>query len=138
MRTLVLLALALTGCATMGSSNRSNLVGPPKVDRCAMQPANAKKSCAEAMDVALRQVKKLMVDDQVCIDGEHELADDSRACQVRAFVEGAAPNAVQLEIRSAPPDSKYVIDSSWWYDERALAEVQLRALGYTLPDDAKP
>jgi len=137
MRTSLLLALALTGCATMGG-HHANLVGPPKTDRCAAQPSNAKRDCADAMDTALRVVKKLSVDDQVCIDGEHELADDSRECQVRAFVEGVAPNAVELEIRSAPPDSKYTIDSEWWYDEHALAEVQLRALGYTLPDDAKP
>lgn len=130
----LLMGLLLAGCATAG--HRKQLVGPPERDRCAAQARENRASCETARDEAVRAVRKLSVDDQVCIDAVHELSDTSRSCGVRAFVEGVAPNAVELEIRDAPPGSKYGIDSEWWFEERALADVQLRALGYPLPDDA--
>jgi hypothetical protein len=129
------LPLLALGCATAG--HHSQRVGPPRADRCAAQsPASNRQACETARDTAVREVRKLAVDDQVCIDTVRELSDTSRACTVRAYVEGVAPNAVQLEIRDAPPGSRYAIDSEWWFEETALAEVELQALGYALPGDA--
>lgn len=135
MRRLLALLLATTSCAALRGSERGNMVAPPKQDRCAAQPADQRRECEVAFGDAVRYASKLFTDDQLCIDGEHQLQDDSRACRIRAFVEGTAPNAVELEIRDAPADSKYKIDSDWWFDHKALADLQCRALGYGLPSD---
>src|SRR5947209_1942025 len=66
MRKSMLLCLALVGCATAGHG--SNLVGPPKEDRCAA-PGVDRNACEKARYDALGFVKRLSVDDQICIDG---------------------------------------------------------------------
>jgi hypothetical protein len=134
---ITLVALSL-GCATSGKSGGGGgrrLVGKPKVDRCAQQPQPAQRACAAAREKAVEFARRLAVDDQICIDGAHTVEEPGGACTVRAFVESTAPNGVKLEIRDAPASSKYKIDSDWWFAEEAIAELQLRSLGYSLSED---
>jgi hypothetical protein len=125
----------LVGCATSGGGGGRRLVGKPKVDRCAEQPKSGQRGCEAAREKAVEFARRLSVDDQICIDGAHRIEEPGGACRVRAFVESTAPNGVKLEIREAPASSKYQIDSDWWFAEEAIAELQLRALGYALPGD---
>ena len=135
MRIALIVALTLgVGCATGGGGGR-RLVGKPKIDRCAQQPTSAQRACAKAREKAVEFARRLAVDDQICIDAAHRIEEPGGACQVRAFVESTAPNGVKLEIREAPASSKYQINSDWWFAEEAIAELQLRALGYRLPED---
>jgi hypothetical protein len=128
--------LGLSGCATLhGDGADRQHVGPPRVDRCAQMGGSA-QTCQKARKAALVMIRKLSVDDQVCIDGDHPLANPDRSCQVRGFVEEVAPNAVELEIRDAPPGSTYTAMSNWWFHEEALADLELRGTGYTLPGEA--
>jgi len=135
MRRTVVIALALmvVGCSTSGGGRR--LIAKPRIDRCLQQPKPAQHACANAREKAIEFARRLSVDDQICIDGAHRIEEPGGACKVRAFVESTAPNGVKLEIREAPAGSKYPIDSDWWFSEEALADLQLRALGYALPED---
>lgn len=122
----------------MQKGSQHHEVPPPSVDRCEAQAsAGTKKACARARAEALTQVRKLYVDDQVCIDTQHPLdTPSSGGCEVRGFIAQVQGHDLEVEIRNAPDDSKYKIMDNWWFDEAALADVQLRALGYTLPSDA--
>jgi hypothetical protein len=124
------------GCATGAGGRHDRRVGPPKVDRCATQ--KARKACEAARFAAVEFSRRLSVDDQVCIDGRMRLDEPMRACKVRAFVESTAPNGVKLEIREAPMSAIYTQGSEWWFSEEALAEIQLRVLGYHLDSDDAP
>jgi len=139
---LLLAALLLSGCAMLmhpTEDGHSHQVGPPKVDRCAAQPTpQAQADCSELRDETLVFVRKLFVDEQVCIDAVQPLQDDSRSCQVRAFVEGVSPESVQLEVRAAPPESRYHPMEEWWFHEKALVDINLRAKGFSLPSDSLP
>jgi hypothetical protein len=138
MRLLLSLALLSTcGCASLlGAGGGGHRVGAPGADRCAGQAAGARQACAQARFAALEQVRKLYVDDQLCLDGQHPLEMTSAPCTVRAFVEGVTGHELQLEIRAAPEGSRYQVMDNWVFDEAALADVQLRALGYALPGES--
>lgn len=124
-------ALSLSGCILATGGKVVRKVGPPQTDRCAQQPEIARKSCEREREEALSFARKLAVDDQVCIDGEHRIERPMGGlCTVRAFVESTAPDGVKLEIREAPPDSRYEVQSDWWFAEEALADIQLQVLGY--------
>jgi hypothetical protein len=121
--------LLLAACATSGGGK----VGRPRVDRCAMQGARA--ACEMARAQATTYARRLAVDDQVCIDGKQRLEQAMEGCELRGFVESTAPNGVMVEIREAPSDSRYPRGTEWWFSEEALADLQLRALGYRLDSD---
>ena len=123
-------AVALAGCATLNREQNSKMVGRPTVDRCAKQQIREPKMCERDRDAAVEYAKKLAIDDQVCIDGKQRIEEPMVNCKVRAFVSSAGKDGVKLDIREAPGGSKYVVGSSWWFAEEALADVQLVALGY--------
>lgn len=131
------LACALgSGCVSMGRGEiGSHAVGKPKGDRCAQQQIRPQKACERDRDAAIEFARRLSVDDQVCLDGKQRIEEPMARCQVRAFVESTAPNGVKLEIREAPPSSKYGISSDWWFAEEALADIQLKALGYLVAEE---
>lgn len=135
MRTILLASLlVLASCVT--SPQRGRTVGRPKIDRCEQQPRNLRARCERVRNDAVTFARRLSVDDQICLDGVERLEEPMGRCQVRAFVISTAPNGVKLEIRESPPDSRFTQGSEWWFAEEALAEVQLRAAGFPLPDDA--
>ena len=106
-------------------------MGPPAVDRCAQGlNAQAAAGCKQSRNEALARVRKLYVDDQVCIDGHQQLESTGKECSVRAFVESVSGHAYQLEIRDAPAGGHYQLMENWWFDEAALVDIQLAALGY--------
>ena len=88
------------------------------------------RACADDRDAAYQQVRKLYVDDPICIDGVQPLSNTSTKCTVRAFVEGVSGKSYELEIRAAPDGSQYVLMDEWWFDEAAIVDIQLQALGY--------
>jgi hypothetical protein len=117
----------------------THVVGAPSVDRCAAQAgATLQEQCRAERDQALRWVHHLSVDDQICIDGLVPLETELRQCSVRGFVQDTAPEQVKVEIREAPPGSPYKDISDYWFNEQALADIQLRAKGYVLASDPKP
>jgi hypothetical protein len=111
-------------------------VGPPRRDRCGAQPPREAKACAELRDRALTFVRRLSVDDQVCLLGNPLMDGVTQRCRVRAFVEDAGPSSVKLEIREASPDTSFVQMDDYWYHEAALADLQLRQSGFRLPEDS--
>ncbi len=130
-------AILNAGCASLGGRGGSHEMGPPSVDRCEQSPAQAQAACAQARTEATQRVRKLYVDDQVCIDGRQPLDSPGQGCTVRAFVEGVTGHQLQLEIREAPEDGPYKVMENWWFDEAALVDIQLQALGYG-SQDARP
>ncbi|HEY3446288.1 MAG TPA: hypothetical protein VGK67_07975 [Myxococcales bacterium] len=132
---IVLSAVALAGCATLNREQNSHMVGKPLVDRCAKQQIRPQKACERERDVAVEFARKLSIDDQVCIDGKQRIEEPMVNCKVRAFVSSAGKDGVKLDIREAPGGSKYVVGSSWWFAEEALADVDLHAQGYLLNEE---
>ncbi|MGC4119082.1 MAG: hypothetical protein QM765_31855 [Myxococcales bacterium] len=128
-------AVVLAGCATLNREQNSKIVGKPVVDRCAKQQIRPQKACERDRDEAVEFASKLAVEDQVCIDGHQRIQEPMVNCKVRAYVSAAGKEGVKLDIREAPGGSKYVVGTSWWFAEEALAEVQLKALGYLLESE---
>jgi hypothetical protein len=138
--TLCCAALALASCVHGADGLKdTHVVSAPSVDRCAAQAgATLQSQCRAERDVALRWVHRLSVDDQICIDGLVPLETELHNCSVRAFVQDTAPDQVKVEIRETPPGSPYKDISDYWFNEMALADLQLQAKGYALPTDPKP
>lgn len=132
--------LALAGCGnfagafidTSGKAGRSmQRVEAPKVDRCSSQSDPERRAqCEEKRHSALAFVRKLAVEDQICLEGNSLLDGVTHRCKVRAFVTDASPRAVKLEIREAPPASRYRPMEDFWFAEEALADLYLKSLGF--------
>jgi hypothetical protein len=135
--------LALAGCShianafidTSGKAGRSvEWVEAPKVDRCrALKDPDRRADCEDKRQNALVFVRKLAVDDQVCLEGNSLLDGVTHFCKVRAFVADASPRNVKLEIRDAPPTSRYRPMEDYWFAEEALADLYLKSLGFAAP-----
>lgn len=144
MRTSISVALLVaSGCShvaaafidTSGKTGRSvRQVDAPKVDRCRAQAdADRRSVCSEVRDQVMTYVRRLAVEDQVCLEGNSLVDGVTHRCKVRAFVADAAPGRVKLEIREAPPSSKYVTMADYWFAEEALADLHLKSLGFAAP-----
>ncbi|MFN7130446.1 MAG: hypothetical protein ACK4N5_00090 [Myxococcales bacterium] len=121
----LLLVLGALGCS------RVHKVGPPEQDRCARQSTEAmRKNCEELRDQAFAFARKLAVDDQVCLEGNPIGDGVTSRCRVRAFVADVAQKNVKLEIRDAPPDSKYRPMEDYWFHEAAIADMYLVGFGF--------
>jgi hypothetical protein len=108
--------------------------GSPTVDRCAAQDgAQRQAACRRDRDAALAYVRHLMVDDQVCLEGNPLVDGVTVRCRVRAFVEDASPESIKLEIREAAPGASFAAMDDYWYHEAALVDLQLKSAGYALP-----
>ncbi len=133
-------ALGLAGCNalagafvdTSGKAGRGvPRVEAPKSDRCRAQADSDRRAdCQEKRDSALVFVRRLGVGDQVCLEGNPLLDGVTHRCQVRASVADAAPGGVKLEVRDAPPASRYRPMDDYWFAEDALADLYLKSLGF--------
>ena len=85
---------------------------PPR--RCAGTTGGQAKACAQDRDAAYQRVRKLYVDDQICIDGLQPPSSTSTECTVRAFVEGVSGKSYEVEIRAAPDGNRYKLMEEWW------------------------
>jgi hypothetical protein len=143
-RLLVLLVAApLGGCALFGlvpmkhandGLRDPHRVGRPTVDRCAVQPdAYLQQICRRERDDVLVFIRKLMVDDQICLEGNRITDGITSACRVRAFVEDVGLETIKLEIRDSPPGSDFRIMDDYWFHEEALADWDLETAGFELP-----
>jgi hypothetical protein len=142
MRAFLALALVvcLAGCPAAsvvynpdGPGKRPTKVGDPKIDRCAAQQnSGRRKDCEQDRVTALEWVRRLAVDDQLCLLGQ-PMGDGVRHdCKVRAFVCDVSPRSVKLEIREAAVGTRYQPMEDYWYTEKALADAYLKSMGYKL------
>ena len=116
-----------------GPGKQPSKVGDPKFDRCEQQKdGRRRKDCEQDRHVAMEWVRRLSVDDQLCLAGQPMSDGITHRCQVRAFVCDVSPHSVKLEIREAPAGSRYEAMENYWYTEKALADLYLKSLGYTL------
>lgn len=145
MRRLALLApfvLSATGCVGAGLVKMPHVdeggryaarVGDPATDRCAAQKdERAKEECRKERDKALAFVRKLSVDDQVCLEGNPMGDRITSRCKVRAFISDAGSGKLKLEIRETYEGSRFKPMQNLWYTERALADAWLESAGYLL------
>jgi len=128
-------ALAMGACVTSplahGEATSNHRIGPPGVDRCGKIANEARKmDCESLRDEAFVFVRKLAVDDMVCLEGNPLSAGVTKACKVRAFVEDVAPGSVKLEIRDAAPRSHYKAMEDYWFHEKALVDLYLTTRGF--------
>jgi hypothetical protein len=137
-RILALLALVFAGCtaaAGVTPKHGDGLVQPRKVgpvaDRCSsLADKGRAEECEQVRLEAIAQVRKLAVDDQVCLDGNPFSDGVTSRCKVRAFVEDVAPKSVKLEIRHADPGTGFEPMQDYWYHEDALVDLCLESRGF--------
>lgn len=141
----LLLALALAGPLAAGcgaglvymphrdEGNRyADRVQDPKVDRCAAQKdAAVKKDCLRARAAAVEFVRKLSVEDQICLEGSPMSDGITRRCKARAFVSDAGSGKVKVEVREST-GTRFKPMQNLWYTEAALADAYLESVGFTL------
>ena len=139
-RTLLLPTLLLAGCLAPAAlvpmpHNQDGGRQPARVeavpDRCAaLAEPQREQECGQARVEAIRFVRKLAVEDQICLEG-NPLGDRiTSRCTVRAFVEDVGPKAIKLEIRETPPGSRFDPMHDYWYHEDALVDLYLESLGF--------
>jgi hypothetical protein len=108
-------------------------VKDPKVDRCETQKEpRRKKDCLKAKDGALEFVRRLSVDDQLCLDGNPMSDGLTSKCKARAFVSDVGVNKVKVEVREVGGGTRYKHMQEIWYTEAALVDDYLKSLGYEL------
>ena len=108
-------------------------VGDPEVDRCAAQKdATVRLNCKKERDRAMEFVRKVSVDDQLCLEGTAMENGVTPRCKVRAFVSDAGSGKIKLEIRETYGGSRFEPMQNLWYTEAALADAWLESAGYTL------
>ncbi|HEY3447865.1 MAG TPA: hypothetical protein VGK67_16030 [Myxococcales bacterium] len=108
-------------------------VGDPAVDRCAAQrDETLKLNCRREREQAMAFVRKVSVDDQICLEGNPMESGVTPRCKVRAFISDAGSGKLKLEIRETHGGSKFKPMQNLWYTEAALADAWLESAGYTL------
>jgi hypothetical protein len=105
----------------------------PKVDRCESQKdARRKKDCLKAKDGALEFVRRLSVDDQLCLDGNPMSDGLTGRCKARAFVSDVGVGKVKVEVREVGAGTRYKHMQEIWYTEAALVDDYLKSQGFEL------
>ncbi|MBI5543049.1 MAG: hypothetical protein HY901_04125 [Deltaproteobacteria bacterium] len=139
---LVAPALCLAGCLAPAAMARmphvdeggryADRVNDPRTDRCAAQEGRRKKDCRAVRDQGLEFVRRLMVDDQICLEGNPMSDGISSRCKVRASVSDVGSNNVKLEIRHAAVGTRFKPMQNLWYTELALTDVYVASLGFSV------
>ena len=143
MRALVLCSLVCCAACPVGSAvyipatdnggRFAERIQDPKIDRCDSQKeARRKRDCQKAKDGALEFVRRLSVDDQLCLDGNPMSDGVTGRCKARAFVSDVGVNKVKLEVRETSGGTRYKHMQEIWYTEAALVDDYLKSLGYEL------
>lgn len=139
-RMLPVAALALGGCLAPAAlvpmphnqdgGRQPTRVGPVP-DRCpALAEPKREKECAQARLEGIAFVRRLSVEDQICLDG-NPLGDRiTSRCKVRAFVEDVGLTNLKLEIRETPPGGRFEPMHDYWFHEDALVDLYLESLGF--------
>ena len=144
MRALAALSLCLcAGClapaalaympAVDNGGRYADKVQDPKVDRCKAQADLRRvEDCVKAKDRALEFVRRLSVDDQLCLEGNPMSDGLTGRCKARAFVSDVGVNKVKLEVREVGGGTRYKHMQEIWYTEAALVDDYLKSLGFEL------
>ncbi|MGC4113856.1 MAG: hypothetical protein QM765_04215 [Myxococcales bacterium] len=143
MRYLALVALlaplAHTGCGAgkiphpEEGGRFADRVTDPKKDRCQAQPdETVRLNCRKERERAMAFVRRVSVDDQLCLEGNPMESGVTSRCKVRAFVSDAGSGKVKLEIRETYSGARYKPMQNLWFTEAALADAWLESAGYTL------
>jgi hypothetical protein len=139
-RIVALFALVLGGCLAPAAlvpmphnqdgGRRPARVGPIS-NRCPrLVEPNREKECEQIRFDAINFVRRLAVDDQLCLQGNPLSDGVTGRCKVRAFVEDVGPKSIKLEIRHADPGTGFQPMADHWYHEDALVDLYLDSWGF--------